>query len=675
MNFPYKYFNPVQTQFLQEVPKDNNVVACARTSAGKTTIAEMIASHTISELRKTDPQATVAYIGPLKALCKEKEQDWTDPNHPFGNYNVSVLTGDYILTNARRKELAEADIICMSSEMLGSRIRRNKAEKNNWLNDIRTLVVDESHLLTVEGRGPNLETAIVKFARVNPKCRIIFLSATMPNVDELGSWLTKLNGKPTSILKSDYRPVKLNIHYTPYLDHRQYHKNEASKIDAAMDLLDRFPNDKFIVFVHSKKTGRKVLKMLQDKHIKSEFHCADLDKETRERLELGFRSRDPESIRVLVATSGLAWGINMPARRGIVLGINRGLALVLPLDIVQMCGRCGRLGLDKEGDAYILVRQTLASREKAYCEDVGDIRSQINNIDTLGFHLVSEISERTIKNKADAIKWFKRTLAYHQNIMGDEKDAEALVSDTIDALEKFSAVKSDTELRTTPIGDISSWFYFSPFDVAYWKRNFCRVFQNEDPSNEELVWAIANTSTNAKDFNTDLDATGVMMVNAIENALKVRMEDGIPKHAYAIYSLLVNHEPEIPEIRGLMGNYRMDIERIVSAIELLDSRTSYFKDLPGAYKMLELPYRLKYGIPKDGLELVLLPRIGTQTAKKLMQSRRIYTAKDFLAAVRMQQAPVKENLIPKILPVAEEIARVGVMDYLKNLRKKKARRS
>lgn len=672
MNFPFKYFNPVQSTFMNEVSKDNNVVICARTSSGKTTIAEMVISHTISELRKSDPTAITAYIAPLKALCKEKEDDWVNSDHPFSNYNISILTGDYILSDNRKKELAKADIICMSSEMLGSRIRRNHVEKNMFLSNIKTIIIDEAHLICMENRGPNLETALAKFTAVNPDARVIFLSATMPNIKDLGTWLTKINNKETTILKSDYRPVNLNLNYEVYRDAPNYGINQALLIKDIVNFTFKYPNDKFIIFVHAKKMGRQLLKSLRKSGIISEFHCADLNREDRQRIEASFRSREPDSLRILVATSTLAMGINMPARRVIVSGIYRGINEVRPLDITQMCGRAGRLGLDDEGDAHIFIKQSKKEDEIRHCGRIEKIESQINNIEALSFHLVSEIAERNVNDLLGAEQWFKRTLAYHQNLLGSKEKVKELLIKSFEALESYKAIKKDSDGKyiSTPIGRISSWFYFCPFDVGMWVRNFCRILQKEDPSNEEVVWAIANTYTNNKTYECKLDQTGNLVVDTIEKSLDIILEGGVPKHSYALYSLLVDHEPKTMEIKGLMMAYQLDIERLMSAIEFLDAQGSYFKGLPGAHKILEIPIRLKYHMPKNGFELVLLPRIGTATAKKLM-ARRIYTAQDFIAAVRIGQSPVKEHLLPAIIPVAEEIARTGALTYLKNLRKRR----
>ena len=61
-----------------------------------------------------------------------------------------------------KKELENANIIIMTSEMLNSRCRNYAAENNEFLKDVGTLVVDESHLLTVPNRGDHLEVGLMR---------------------------------------------------------------------------------------------------------------------------------------------------------------------------------------------------------------------------------------------------------------------------------------------------------------------------------------------------------------------------------------------------------------------------------------------------------------------------------------------------------------------------------
>ena len=309
----------------------------------------MIAAY---EIRKNKGKAL--YLAPLKALAKEKVDKWSSDEHHFHDLNLSICTGDYQLTAARKKELEAADFILMTTEMLSSRCRNYHSEKNEFLKEVSVIIVDESHLLSVPSRGDHLEVGLMKFCELNPNARVVFLSATMPNVEEISEWVSYvLTGKKTYLIKSNYRPVPLKIHYEGYYDTKWYETNERSKVDAALSIVEQFPDDKFLIFTHTKRTGELMKKVLASAGFTADFHHSDLDKEDRHKLENKFRN--DKDFKILIATSGLAWGLNTPARRVIVVGVHRGLTEVENYDVIQMIGRAGRVGYDTDGDAYILV--------------------------------------------------------------------------------------------------------------------------------------------------------------------------------------------------------------------------------------------------------------------------------------------------------------------------------
>jgi len=300
--FIFENFNPVQSRLFEFYDKDYNCIIAAATSSGKTAISEMVLSY---EIRMNRTKGI--YVCPLKALAQEKYDEWTSKNHHFNDLNISICTGDYQLTERRKKELENADLIIMTAEMTNSRVRNFKSEKSQFLKEVGTLVVDELHLLGVPNRGDHLEVGLMKFTEVNPSCRIIGLSATMPNVDEISSWTSYvLNKKQTVLITSNYRPCPLYIHYEKYEEGFSYDEKERQKVNLALEIVEYYSEDKFLIFAHTKRTGNMMKEALIDSGINAEFHNADLGKAERIKLESKFKN-DPK-FRVIIATSTLAWG-------------------------------------------------------------------------------------------------------------------------------------------------------------------------------------------------------------------------------------------------------------------------------------------------------------------------------------------------------------------------------
>lgn len=84
------------------------------------------------------------------------------------------------------------------------------------------------------------------------------------------------------------------------------------------------------------------------------YHHASLTIQERTILENAFRQR---YILVLVATSTLAAGVNLPARRVIIKWAYRGKASLSPELYQQMAGRAGRAGQGIVGDSILLCSQ------------------------------------------------------------------------------------------------------------------------------------------------------------------------------------------------------------------------------------------------------------------------------------------------------------------------------
>jgi replicative superfamily II helicase len=613
-SFPFDEFNPVQSRVFEVFDKKANLIIAAATSAGKTVCAEMFISH---EVRERGGKAM--YLAPLKALSQEKIDDWQDDKHHFKDLNLSICTGDYRLTAARKKELEESNIILMTSEMLNSRCRNDKSEKNQFLRDIGTLVVDESHLLTVPGRGDHLEAGLMKLTMINPEVRVVFLSATMPNVDEISEWVSyALTGRDTYLLESTYRPCPLTLHYESYWDMGgTYDENEAQKVNQALAIIESYPDDKFLVFAHTKRTGEMMKKMIKSTGEQCEFHNADLEKKKRVELEHKFRT-DPK-FRCIVATSTLAWGLNMPARRVIILGVHRGLDEVATYDVTQMVGRAGRVGYDPCGDAYILLPESKFDYHKARLTKPQKIKSQMlddafGHHKVLAFHLVSEIHHGNIRTVQDIHEWYDRSLAHWQ----EHELEEDIVEKTIDLLRKCRAIYEDDEgvLSASSVGKISSLFYYSPFDVSDLRDNFKNLFESGLHNDDHAVSiALGNVDTHRMGIVSRLEREnmGSYLSTSIRKFPGV-YEPAI-KAGYCYHQLL--HGRSSAVFAGFQRGLQMDFARLIEVLNAIDSMSARWGKRDYIKK---LNLRIKYGVRGDLVYLCEIPNVGKVRAEKLWKA-------------------------------------------------------
>ena len=169
--------------------KDKNMLICTPTASGKTLVAELALTKNILENK-----GKAIYIVPLKALANEKFKDFKKKYEKL--FNIALSIGDL---DSADPYLEKYDLIFCTSEKLDSLIRHHSP----WLTDVKTIIVDEIHLMNDVSRGPTLEILITILKQILPKMQFIGLSATIGNPKELAAWLG------AELIIDEWRPVKL----------------------------------------------------------------------------------------------------------------------------------------------------------------------------------------------------------------------------------------------------------------------------------------------------------------------------------------------------------------------------------------------------------------------------------------------------------------------------------
>ncbi len=166
-----------------------SLLICTPTASGKTLIAEFAATKSIIE-----GVGKAIYIVPLIALANEK---YTEFDRKYSSlFNVGQSSGDMDSSDAF---LAEKDFIVCTAEKLDSLIRHDAP----WLKYVKTVIIDEIHLLNDVTRGPTLEILITLLKKLIPDIQLVGLSATIGNPEELAMWLE------ATLVIDTWRPVKL----------------------------------------------------------------------------------------------------------------------------------------------------------------------------------------------------------------------------------------------------------------------------------------------------------------------------------------------------------------------------------------------------------------------------------------------------------------------------------
>lgn len=382
-------FKPLQVEAINKygVLSQKHLLVSAPTSSGKTFIGELAALRSIMECKKS------IFLFPLKALVNDKYQYFNKVYSDIGIRTIKATgeSADDIPDLMRGKY----DICLMTYEKFTAIALGNPL----ILEQIGTIIIDEVQMLADKNRGVNVEfiLTLLRIRRRNGiEPQLIMLSGVIGNTGNLEGWLD------SGYLLSTERPIPLKegiITYDcsfkyinpdtketeiedNYFD-RQYIKN--SNQDWLIPLVEKLVSEKkqVIIFRATKSEARSVaiylskalnlppannaLEALPGGDLSNSsralhqvlqngiaFHISDLSRDERLVIEETFRLED-SPIRVIVATTTLAMGVNTPAEAVIIVGLEHpGNQPYSIAEYKNIVGRAGRLGFAKQGEAYLI---------------------------------------------------------------------------------------------------------------------------------------------------------------------------------------------------------------------------------------------------------------------------------------------------------------------------------
>jgi hypothetical protein len=167
-----------------------------RTSSGKTRVAELA----ILQALQADTKAKILYLAPFRSLALEIEQTLGQVFEWCG-FRVSHLYGGFRLSTADR-QLAEDSSITIATPEKARAILRSSPD---LFSDLKLIVIDEGHLIGANERYVKNELFIdhLRHFALAKDCRMIMLSAVLPNPNQLAEWIT---GDSSNVIRSNWKP-------------------------------------------------------------------------------------------------------------------------------------------------------------------------------------------------------------------------------------------------------------------------------------------------------------------------------------------------------------------------------------------------------------------------------------------------------------------------------------
>ncbi|MGX7681517.1 DEAD/DEAH box helicase [Jatrophihabitans sp. DSM 45814] len=382
--------NELQQQAINDfgVLSGKSLLVVAPTSSGKTLIGELAA------IRAAESGSRAIMLLPMRALVNDKYDYFAGL---YGDHLTVVrATGEHS-DQVGSIYSGQYDLALLTYEKF-----LNIITGSPWvMRGISLVVIDEAQNISDLSRGASLEFLITLLRSGHARGgapQIVALSAVIGETHGLERWLD------AGLLKTEARPIPLRESVVNAAGHAIHLMPDGSTVEeqfitpawgvggqgskpTIIPLVQRLVAEgkKVIVFRAMKgetigtahylasalglQPAQSVLDQLPDGDLSSSsdslrqslaggvgFHNADLSAAERTALETRFREPGSD-LKVIVATTTLAMGINTPAEAVVIAGLTHPGLTPTPYSVAEyknMVGRSGRLGFAAAGESYIV---------------------------------------------------------------------------------------------------------------------------------------------------------------------------------------------------------------------------------------------------------------------------------------------------------------------------------
>lgn len=640
--YPYiKEFNPAQKAVIESgyLEDKSNYIICIPTASGKTVLGVLPALKTILNNGKA------IYAAPLLSIQNEKVKEFK----AFEEHGISV-----------GKHPSSSDLSVMVFESFDALTRFS------WdaLRDVDTLIIDEFHMIGEYSRGPTLEAAITRAKIINPSMRIIALSATLRNIEEIEGWL---EGK---CVEHDYRPVPLN---KEVLDAEMF--NTKNKNDVIVKIVEKAikDNSQALSFVSTRRFTESlatfVAKKIRNKISKEQkmkfkevsekllevpknkgslptttclklaesaengvaFHHAGLFNEQKEIIEEEFRKGN---ILMISATPSLMYGVNLPSKTVAIRDTTRwtsnGPQPIPVFDYEQMSGRAGRPQYDDIGYSYIIAKtdDEAMNLQDYYIHGEIELTNSklIENKDAIYKQIIAQIASTLSKDLDELVDFFEKTLYGYQ--MSNNPSMSLFASDSLkweletalQFLLQNGIIRATPEgLKTTDFGNLIAKSNYAVETAVKIKEYITSIDKFNVP---EFIYALSETPDlplitfkGRKNKDPVRDKMSEMGLFAVD----------IGNSEATTVSLIewINERSEF-EIENRYGVYSASTRRSAYEASRLVRFAKNTSEVLGDYSMLKdydyLSARLYYGVKEDIIPLVVgVKRLGRKRARNITE--------------------------------------------------------
>ncbi|MDI6644895.1 MAG: DEAD/DEAH box helicase [Methanobacteriaceae archaeon] len=630
--------NPAQKAVIDSgyLDDENNYIIAIPTASGKTLLGVMAAINTILKGGK------VVYGVPLLSIQNEKIKEFTE----LEKHGIKV-----------GKHPRTADLAVMVFESFDALTRFS------WdiLKEVDLLIVDEFHMIGEYSRGPTIECAISRSNIINPSMRVIALSATLKNLNELSDWME------AHVVEHDFRPVPLHKDVLTTEEMGVKNKN-----DVVLKVLKKSIQEEsqILVFVSTRRFTESLAKNISGKikrqipSVKKKkfnkvsekildvprrrgsrptticlklaecvengvaFHHAGLFNEQREIIENEFRAGN---LYMITATPSLMYGVNLPSKNVVIRDYtrwtNQGPQNIPVFDYEQMSGRAGRPQYDNEGYSYLIAK----SIDEAYnLKDYyiyGEVEATnsklLENKDAVYRQIIAQVASKLSDNQEKILGFFNETFYGYQMSHNEymsvfaAESMEYEINTALEFLIQNGILQPTPEgLKTTDFGTLIAKTNYSVESAVRLKefalQNELNIYNllyeiSKTPDMPKIAFKGRKSKEPVRDklnnkgiFIVDIglaEATAATLIEWIDEKTEYQIEN-----AFNVYAAATRRAAY--EASQMIKFYR-DICQVLGIYSYSD-------------KLDKLSARLYYGVKDDIIPLVVsVKRLGRKRARAL----------------------------------------------------------
>uniref|UniRef100_A0A182K776 DNA polymerase theta n=1 Tax=Anopheles christyi TaxID=43041 RepID=A0A182K776_9DIPT len=481
---------------LPAIQERRNLIYALPTSGGKTLVAEILMlREVICRLRN------VIFIVPYVSLAQEKMIALS----PFAlelQFLLEEYSGGKGQCPPRKRRKKNTIFVCTIEKAL---LLQDSLVEAGRANEIGLIVIDELHMIGEQRRGACLEMMISKVQVLRAGIQIVGMSATIGNLTEVARFML------ADVYTRDFRPVELKEYVKCGED--LYEVRSKGQIDSTENvfgekralefaecseelrrldadhvvrlILEVIPESSCLVFCPTKIKCESLCAMLAN-HLPSRlaehraeekeqiiralkedgsiapvlpqafrvgvaYHHAGLTQDERRTIEDAYRAG---ILSLIVCTSTLAAGVNLPAKRVIIRSPYIGNSFLTLSRYKQMVGRAGRAGFGETGDSILVCSQRdIPQVCEMLCAPMDIAESSLIADDRAYFKsLILSAIGLDLCESRDALQALVRCTLLAQQATRRSIDLEAVTDETIVQLYQSNAIKArhDSCLRNPP---------------------------------------------------------------------------------------------------------------------------------------------------------------------------------------------------------------------------------